>query len=83
MLQSLYKLCSRLCTTRCNTIWVFEMFILLCLAMAATLASLAFGFYALMRGEEFHAKYGHQAMQWRITLQGIALLIFAIMLLSR
>lgn len=49
-------------------------------ALLAVLASLAFGLVALFRGGEFNKKYGNAAMQWRVILQGLALVIFFILL---
>ena len=48
--------------------------------MGATLASLGFGLYSLIRGGEFNQKHANQAMRWRILLQGAALLLFFLML---
>lgn len=51
-------------------------------ALVAVVAVLAFGLYTLLRGGEFSAKYSNEAMRWRVLLQGVALLIFAIILWS-
>lgn len=54
--------------------------ILLIVALLATLGVLAFGVFALFKGGEFNEKWGNRAMRWRIIMQAIALLIFALML---
>lgn len=41
---------------------------------------LGFGLVTLLRGGEFSRKYSNEAMRWRVLLQGLALLIFAIIL---
>lgn len=53
---------------------------LLCLALAGVVGVLCFGLYTLLRGGEFSQKHSNEAMRWRVLLQGIALLIFALIL---
>jgi hypothetical protein len=55
-------------------------FISLLLALAATAGTLAFGLFALLKGGEFNRQYGNRAMQGRILLQAIALVLFILML---
>jgi hypothetical protein len=51
------------------------------LALGATVLALLFGLFSLFKGGEFNAKYGNKAMQWRILLQGIAIVLFTLMLI--
>lgn len=48
--------------------------------LAATLLTLIFGLFSFLKGSAFHAKHGNATMQLRVMLQGLALLIFAILL---
>lgn len=50
-------------------------------ALGATVAALVFGLFSLFKGGEFNAKYGNKAMQWRILLQGIAIVLFTLILI--
>ena len=56
--------------------------ILMIAAMVLTLVSLAVGIGAMIKGGEFNAKYGNRLMRLRVTLQGVALVLFAFALLS-
>ena len=51
-------------------------------AMFLTLAILAAGMIAMVRGGEFNAKYGNKLMRARVIMQGIALAFFALAILS-
>jgi hypothetical protein len=53
---------------------------LLIVAMLATLGVLFFGIITMARGGDFNLKYGNKIMRTRIVLQGVALLIFAIIM---
>ena len=53
---------------------------LLIVAMLATLGVLFFGIITMARGGNFNLKYGNKIMRTRIVLQGVALLIFAIIM---
>ena len=53
---------------------------LLIFAMLATLGVLFFGIITMARGGDFNLKYGNKIMRTRIVLQGVALLIFAIIM---
>jgi hypothetical protein len=57
------------------------LFYALLMALIATVGALAFGLFALYKGGEFNAKYGNRAMQWRIALQAIAIILFTMMLI--
>lgn len=48
------------------------------IAMFATLGSLGLGLFAMVKGGEFNKKHGNKLMQLRVTLQGLALLFFAL-----
>ncbi len=58
-------------------------FILMLLAMLAVLASLVLGIFVMAKGGETSKKYSNKLMQARVTLQGIAILLFALAVLSR
>ncbi|MEM7072434.1 MAG: twin transmembrane helix small protein [Pseudomonadota bacterium] len=51
-------------------------FILMAIAMIATVAVLATGLYAMIRGGDFNAKWSNKLMRLRILVQGIAVLLF-------
>lgn len=57
-------------------------FIAMIVAMIATLGILATGMIAMIKGGEFNAKYGNKLMRARVMMQGIALLFFALALMS-
>lgn len=52
--------------------------IMMIVAMLATVGSLAMGLFAMVKGGEFNKKHGNRLMQLRVTLQGVALLFFAL-----
>lgn len=51
-------------------------------AMLATLGILVTGVVSMGRGGEFNAKYGNRLMRARVMMQGIALLFFALALMT-
>jgi hypothetical protein len=51
-------------------------------AMLATLGILVTGIVSMGRGGEFNAKYGNKLMRARVMMQGIALLFFALALMT-
>lgn len=53
---------------------------LLILAMLATLGVLFFGIFTMVRGGEFNRRNSNKLMRARIVLQGLALLLFAIIM---
>lgn len=57
--------------------------ILMIPAMLAVVASLVLGVFAMAKGGETSKKYSNKMMQARIMLQGIALLLFALAMLTR
>jgi hypothetical protein len=56
-------------------------FILLVLAMAATLGVLFFGLFSMARGGEFNRRNANKLMRARIICQAVALAIFALLML--
>lgn len=58
-------------------------FILMAVAMLAVLISLALGIVVMAKGGETSKKYSNKLMQARVTLQGLALLLFALAILSQ
>lgn len=62
-----------------NTLFVLP----LALALAAVLASLFGGLFFMARGGTGDARNSNRLMRWRIGLQGLALILFALALLAR
>lgn len=54
--------------------------ILILVAMGATLTILLAGIVTMARGGAFNRKYGNRLMRYRIIFQGIAILLFAILI---
>lgn len=54
--------------------------VLVVLALVATFGVLVFGLVAMARGGEFNQRYGNKLMRARVLLQGLALLLFAILM---
>ena len=52
------------------------------LALLAVLAVLFMGLFSMARGGEFNRKYGNRLMRWRVGLQGLVLLLFALAMLA-
>ena len=48
---------------------------LLVIALVATLAVLAAGMFAMLRGGEFNKKYGNKLMRARVAAQAVAIAI--------
>jgi hypothetical protein len=60
------------------------LFFLLLIAMLLTVAALFGGLFSMARGGEFNKRWGNKLMQARVVMQGIAIALFAlVMLLSR
>jgi hypothetical protein len=57
-------------------------FIAMIVAMFLTLASLFLGLFAMIKGGAFNEKYGNKLMRLRVTLQGVALALFALAFLT-
>ena len=56
-------------------------YILLMLSMMAVLGVLLWGILTMARGGEYNAKWSNKIMRYRVLLQGIALVIFIVVLL--
>lgn len=57
-------------------------FILMTIAMAAVLGVLILGVLSMAKGGEFNKKYGNKLMQARVYLQGTALILFVLAILT-
>lgn len=57
-------------------------FVLMIIAMALTLISLAAGLIIMGKGGEANIKYGNKFMRARVILQGVALVFFALAVLT-
>lgn len=55
--------------------------ILIVVAMLMTLGVLFAGMLTMARGGEFNRKHGNRLMRWRVALQGLAIVLFAIAML--
>ncbi|MEC7396206.1 MAG: twin transmembrane helix small protein [Pseudomonadota bacterium] len=53
---------------------------LMIFAMLATLGVLFFGIFTMARGSDFNRKHSNRIMRARIVLQGLALLLFAVIM---
>lgn len=58
-------------------------FIALLVAMFLTLAILVTGMVAMTRGGEFNKKYGNRLMRARVIMQGVAIALFAMTILTQ
>ncbi|HBS34844.1 MAG TPA: twin transmembrane helix small protein [Parvularcula sp.] len=61
-----------------NNLFVISML----LAMLAVLGILAVGLFSMIKGGDFNKKHGNRLMQLRVTLQGVALALFALAYLT-
>ncbi len=52
------------------------------IAMLATLAVLGIGIVGFIRGGAFNEKYGNKLMRARVIMQGVALAMFALAVLT-
>ncbi len=59
-------------------------FFIICMLLAAlaVVGALGAGLFSMMKGGEFNKKYGNRLMQARVSLQGLALLMFALAYLT-
>lgn len=57
--------------------------VLMGLAMAAVVASLFAGIFTMVRGGGTDSRNGNRLMRYRVILQGIALALFALAMLTR
>ncbi|HXV25576.1 MAG TPA: twin transmembrane helix small protein [Alphaproteobacteria bacterium] len=56
--------------------------VLIVAAMIAALGALLLGVVSMAKGGEFNRKYGNKLMRTRVALQGLAILLFIILMLS-
>lgn len=52
------------------------------LAMMAVVGALFIGLFAMAKGGDFDRKYGNKMMRLRVLLQGLALVLFALAVLT-
>jgi hypothetical protein len=57
-------------------------FIAMIIAMLLTVAVLGMGLFSMVKGGEFNQKYGNRLMRARVIMQGVALALFALAILS-
>lgn len=55
---------------------------LMVVAMLAVLASLFLGLFFMARGGTADARNSNRMMRWRVTLQGVALVLFVLAMLT-
>ena len=51
-------------------------------AMIAAVAALLLGLVSMAKGGEFNRKYGNKLMRARVVLQGLAILLFIVFMLT-
>jgi hypothetical protein len=56
--------------------------VLMALAMLAVLGTLGLGLFSMVKGGDFNKKYGNKLMRWRVGLQALALVLFALAMLG-
>ena len=56
--------------------------VLLGLALLAVLGVLFAGIFSMAQGGAFNRKHGNRLMRWRVALQGLAILLFALLVLA-
>ena len=56
--------------------------IILAVALLAVLGVLFAGLVSMARGGEFNRKHGNRLMRWRVALQGLAIVLFALAMLT-
>ena len=57
-------------------------FSLLVIAMALTLGVLLLGVFSMARGGQFDKRNANRFMRWRVIVQGIAILLFVIFMMT-
>ena len=71
--------CARRPTPHILPIMITFLTILVALGMLATLGTLLFGMVGMVRGSE-DAQRSNALMRWRVTIQAVTLLLFALLL---
>ena len=56
---------------------------LLFVALAATVGALFLGLGSMLLNNDFNRRHGNRLMRWRVYCQGVALGLFALLLLTR
>jgi hypothetical protein len=56
--------------------------VLIVSAMIAALGALLLGVVSMAKGGEFNRKYGNKLMRTRVALQGLAILLFIVFMLT-
>jgi hypoxia induced protein len=56
--------------------------ILIIVAMGLTLGVLFLGLFSMARGGEFAQRNSNRFMRWRVIMQGIAILLFVIFMMT-
>jgi len=56
--------------------------ILLAVTLAAVVIVLITGVVGMARGGDFNAKYGNKLMRWRVILQGLAIVLFLLFVVT-
>ncbi|MCZ6452945.1 MAG: twin transmembrane helix small protein [Alphaproteobacteria bacterium] len=56
--------------------------ILLAVTLAAVVIVLITGVVGMARGGDFNAKYGNKLMRWRVLLQGLAIVLFLLFVVT-
>ena len=57
--------------------------IVLIVTLAAVVVVLITGIVGMLRGGEFNRRYGHKLMRARVILQGVAILVLALLFLTK
>jgi len=57
--------------------------VLLVLTLLGVVGTLVTGIYGMTKGGDFNQKYGNKLMRARVILQGVALLLLALLMMSR
>lgn len=58
-------------------------FVLLLIAMLAVVVSLVLGLVVMTKGGELKRKYGNKLMQARVMLQGLAIILFLLAVMTQ
>ena len=56
--------------------------VLLIVALLAVVGVLFLGLFSMARGGEFNRKHGNRLMRWRVVMQGAALVLLALAMLT-
>lgn len=56
--------------------------VLLAVTLAAVVIVLLTGVIGMARGGDFNARYGNKLMRWRVILQGLAIVLFILLVVA-